>query len=342
MYSFGTAPPTIFELELVALAGLVRLDDDRHFGELTGTTGLLLVRVLDFSALGDPLAERHLRRADVGVDLVGAAEDVDLDVEMEFAHALENGLAGLLVGRHAERRIFRGELRQRDAELFLVGLRLRLDRDFDHRLREFHLFQDHRLVGIAQRVTGARFLQARQRDDVAGIGFLDVFAVVRMHQQHAADTLFLLAGRIDHAGAARQHAGIDAAEGDGADERVVHDLEREQSQRLLVVGLADDFVAVFIDALDRGHVDRRRQIVDHGVEQRLHALVLEGRAAQHGIEGAGQHGLADHALQRRLIGLLAVEVSGENLVVEFDGGFQQLLAVFLGLLDHVRREYRCL
>ena len=200
---------------------------------------------------------------------------------MEFAHALEDGLAGLLIGRHAERRIFRSELRQRDAELFLVSLRLRLDRDLDHRLREFHLFQDHRLVGIAQRVTGARFLQARQRDDIAGIGFLDVFAVVRMHQQHAADTLFLLAGRIDDAGAARQDAGIDAAEGNGTDERIIHDLEREQSQRLLVVGPADDFLAVVVDALDGGHVDRRRKIVDDGVEQRLHALVLEGRAAQH-------------------------------------------------------------
>ena len=70
---------------------------------------------------------------------------------------------------------------------------------------------------------------------------------------------------------------------------------------------ANDFIAVFIDALDGGHVDRRRQIVDDGVEQRLHALVLERRAAQHRKERAGQHSLADQPLQRRLIGLLAVE-----------------------------------
>ena len=76
------------------------------------------------------------------------------------------------------------------------------------------------------------------------IGFLDVFAVVRMHQQHAADPLLALLGRVDHAGAARQRAGIDAAEGDGADEGVVHDLEGEQRHRLVVVGLADDFFAV--------------------------------------------------------------------------------------------------
>ncbi|OIQ66449.1 hypothetical protein GALL_519790 [mine drainage metagenome] len=214
--------------EHITGAGLIRLDDNRHFGELARTAGLLLVGVLDFRALGNPLTKRHLRRADVGVDLVGTLEDIDLDVEMQFAHPLEDGLTGFLIGRHPERRIFRGKLRQGDAELLLVGLRLRLDRDFDDRLGEFHLLQDHRLARIAQRVTGARFLEARQRDDVAGIGFLDVFAVVGVHQQHAADALFLVAGRINDAGAARQDSGIDAAEGDGADKGIVHDLEREQ------------------------------------------------------------------------------------------------------------------
>ena len=44
---------------------------------------------------------------------------------------------------------------ERDAELLLVGLGLRLDRDLDDRLGEFHLLEDHRLVRIAQRIAGA-------------------------------------------------------------------------------------------------------------------------------------------------------------------------------------------
>src|ERR1700722_5178288 len=133
-------------------------------------------------------------------------------------------------------------------------------------------------AGGARRAPGGGFLEAGQGDDVAGKGFLDVFAVVGVHQQHAADALLAVARRIDDAGARAKRAGIDAAEGDGADEGVVHDLEREQSQRLLVVRQANDFVAVFVDALDGGHVDRRRQIINDRVEQRLHALVLERRA----------------------------------------------------------------
>ena len=114
------------------------------------------------------LAIGDLRRADIGIHLVGALEDVDLDVEMQLAHALEDGLAGFLIGRHAERRILGRQLGERHAELFLVGLGFRLDRDLDDRIGELHLLQDHRLLRIAQRFAGAHFLEARERDDVAG------------------------------------------------------------------------------------------------------------------------------------------------------------------------------
>jgi hypothetical protein len=110
-------------------------------------------------------------------------------------------------------------------------------------------------------------------------------------------------------------------------------------KRLLVVALTLDLVAsVFVDALDGRNVDRRRQIVDDRVEQRLHALVLEGRAAEHRIERASQHGLTDQSAACRLVRLGAVEVGFHRVIVEFDGGFDQLLAIFLGLLDQVGRN----
>ena len=99
-----------------------------------------------------------------------------------------------------------------------------------------------------------------------------------------------------------------------------------------------DLIALVVDALDRRHVERRRQIVDHGVEQRLHALVLECRPAQHRIEGAGDHGLADQPLQRRLVGHPAFEVIRHRAVVELDGGLDQLLTIFDGLIEHVGRD----
>ena len=51
------------------------------------------------------------------------------------------------------------------------------------------------------------------------------------------------------------------------------------------------------------------------------------------------HGLADQALERRLVGLLAVEIGGHDVVVEFDRGLDQLLAIFLGLIGEVGRNF---
>jgi hypothetical protein len=52
------------------------------------------------------------------------------------------------------------------------------------------LFGSHRVS------PGAGVLQAGQGDDVAGVGFLDVLAVVGVHQQHAADAFLLVAGGV--------------------------------------------------------------------------------------------------------------------------------------------------
>jgi len=82
-----------------------RLEHQNDFGELTRAASLLFVGVVDLGPLRQPFPIGDLRRADARIDLVGAPEDVDLDVKVKFAHSLQNGLAGFLIGRHAEGRI---------------------------------------------------------------------------------------------------------------------------------------------------------------------------------------------------------------------------------------------
>ncbi len=319
IYSFGTAPPTIFELEARSRARLGRLEDDDHLRKLASAAGLLLVHIFLLNTLRQLLAISDLRRADIGVDFIGTPQNIDLDVEMQLAHALEDRLAGFLIGRNAEGRILRRELRQSDTELFLVGLRLRLDRDLDDRIGKFHPLQNHRLVLIAERVAGAGILEARERNNVAGIGFLDVFAIVGVHQQHAADALALVLGRVDHSRAQFDLARIDARESQRADKRIIHDLEGKHGERLVIAGDADHFLAsVGIDALDGFAVERRWQIIDDGIEQRLHALVLERGTAEDRNERNMPHRFADESLKRRLVRLGAVEIGTHHIVIELD------------------------
>ena len=125
--------------ELEALARLLRLDLQHDVAVLALAARLadeLAFDVLD--RLADRLAIGHLRLADDGLDAELALHAVDDDFQVQLAHAGDDGLAGLLVGVDAERRVFLRQAIQRDAHLFLVGLGLRLDGLGDHRLREDH------------------------------------------------------------------------------------------------------------------------------------------------------------------------------------------------------------
>ena len=61
------------------------------------------------TGLGDGLAVGHLRLADGGVDLELAQHAVDQHLEVQLAHAGDDGLAGLLVGADLEGRVLLGE-----------------------------------------------------------------------------------------------------------------------------------------------------------------------------------------------------------------------------------------
>jgi hypothetical protein len=70
IYSFGTAPPTIFVLEDEARTRSPGVDGQLHAGELARTARLLLVGVVDVTdASPSVFAVGHLRRADIGLDL---------------------------------------------------------------------------------------------------------------------------------------------------------------------------------------------------------------------------------------------------------------------------------
>ena len=132
------------------------------------------------------------------------------------------------------------QLRQRDAHLFLVGLGLRLDRHRDHRLRELHALQRDRSSSGHTGCHRSDVFQTDGRGDIAGAHFLDFFTVVGVHLQHTTDALFLALDRVVDRVARLQHAGIDAEERQGADERVGRDLECQRSKRRIVVAMALD------------------------------------------------------------------------------------------------------
>ena len=87
-------------------------------------------------------------------------------------------------------------------------------------------------------------------------------------------------------------------------------------------------------SLHRRDVDRRRQIVDDRIEQRLHALVLERGAAEHGHDVVADGRRADRVANLVVRELFAAEILLDDRLVVRDGGVDHVVArLFRGLVE---------
>mmetsp|Transcript_23154 Transcript_23154/g.50833 ORF Transcript_23154/g.50833 Transcript_23154/m.50833 type:complete len:564 (+) Transcript_23154:1196-2887(+) len=259
---------------------------------------------------------------------------------MQLTHTLNHGLAGLLIAAVVEGGILLGQLVQAHAHLLQISLGLGLNGNLDDWVREVHLLQDDGVLLIAQGVTSDHILEATDGNNVTGEGGLDVLTVVGVHEHEATNALLLALVGVEGVGAGLQGAGVDAAEGDGADKGVSHDLEGQGGEGGLVLGSAaqGNLGVVDVHTLDISNVQRGRQVVSDSVQQGLHTLVLEGGTADHGGEHLVDGTLADQPLDGSLIGHGAIEVGGQHVVVQLHNVIDQLLAVLLGLGLHVIRD----
>ena len=158
---------------------------------------------------------------------------------MELAHAGDDGLAGLFVGANTERRVFVGQALERLAQLVRVVLGLGLDGDVDDGLGEDHPLENDRVVAIAERVAGGGVLETEAGHDVASHGYVEVFTLVRVHEQDAAEALLALLGGVVDLFTLVDLARVDPEVGELA-ERVGNDLEGQRRERLVLVGLAGE------------------------------------------------------------------------------------------------------
>ena len=163
-----------------------------------------------------------------------------------------------------------------------------------------------------------------------------------MHLEDATDPLGAAGRHVQDLRARLERARVDAEVGELPDVGVGHHLEGERRERGLVVGGALGRAAFPVlgrlDAHDGRHVERRRQVVDHGVEERLDALVLEARAAHDrrhlDVEGRLAEGPLDPIGRDLLLG----EVGLHQLVVIVGTGLDQVRALFVGAVREVRGD----
>src|SRR5699024_3987276 len=116
--------------ELVTLA-TVGLDLDLDVTILALTARLTSVLGLLVGFLANGLAVSNLGSADVGLDLELTQQTVDDDLQMELAHAGDDGLTGLFVGPGTEGGVLFRQLGQSNAHLLGTGIGLGLNVNTD-------------------------------------------------------------------------------------------------------------------------------------------------------------------------------------------------------------------
>src|SRR5690606_30243293 len=325
--------------EFVAATRLERFELEHDVTVLTTTARLLDELAFDFlDRLANGFAVGHLRLADVGFHAELTAHAVDQNFEVQLAHAGNDGLAGFLVGGDAERGVFLCQARQRDAHLFLVGLRLGLNGLRNHGLGELHALEQNVLTDVAQRFTRRDVFKTHHGSDVTGQNFLDLGTVVGVHLQDTANAFLLALDGVVDRFAGMQNARVHAHERELTDEGVGHELERERRELGVVVGRQADGVAIVVDTFDRRNVDGRRKVIDDGVEHALHALVLEGGAAQHGLDFAGDGTQAQALVDFGLGELTRFQVFVHELFVSLGRIFNELFAPFVGGINQLGRN----
>src|ERR1017187_5349878 len=190
---------------------------------------------------------------------------------------------------------------------------------------------------FANRIAGADVSQANHGADVARENFLDVFALVSVHLEQAANALVLLRARVHYRLARLQLPGIHADKGQLSDKRVGHDLEGQRCERLFVVGFAwNRLPSVGIETMRLFRIERRGQVIDHRIEQWLDAFILESRSYHHRKQFQPNCGFAQRRLQFVRRNRFAFQKLVQNLVVILGNGFDQLRVKRLGLFLQVR------
>jgi hypothetical protein len=137
----------------------------------------------------------------------------------------------------------------------------RLDGDRHRRRREAHQLERDGRARVTQRVARGGAAQAERGGDVAAGDVPDLLALVGVHAHEATDPLAAaLAGVVDR-GAGLHLPGIHAEVRELAVQLVVHHLEGERAERLVVGGGAAGGLALRSVAGDGRHVGWRRQVV---------------------------------------------------------------------------------
>ena len=134
---------------------------------LAAAAGLLGILGIHFHCLCKCFFIGNLGRTHICLHLKLTQQTIHNDLQMQLAHAGDNGLACLRIGVGTESRILLRKLCKSLAHFALSSLCLGLDSQLDNGLGEFHGLKNHRMLLVTDGITCGGKLKAHSRRNVA-------------------------------------------------------------------------------------------------------------------------------------------------------------------------------
>src|SRR5437762_11118207 len=138
------------------------------------------------------------------------------------------------------------------------------------------------MVFVAKRIAGCDVLNPDDRGDVAGITGLDVFPLVGLNLNQAADALALVCPRIVNRVALGKRTTINTEKDQFPDEWIAPKFGSKRTEFSVIIRRRlDSFMCIGFHANRSRDIERAGQIVDDRIDQVLNAFVLESGTAHY-------------------------------------------------------------
>ena len=247
-----------------------------YISKLTATTSLLLVQLTVFDRTSDGLFVFHLRRTLVALYLEFALHAIHKDLQVQFAHSADHGLASILVGVNFECWILLGQFAQSSSHLIQVRLGLWFNGNSNYRLWEAHALQNDRVRLRTKCISGSDIFETNGCSNISCFNTLHRILLVGVHLENTTDAFFLITPRIQYITSSIQVSAIGAEECQTTYEGVSCDLECQCRERLIRIRVTLDLCIRARVNADHGlNVHRAWQISHDRIKHGLYPFILE-------------------------------------------------------------------
>ena len=243
---------------------------------------------------------------------------------MKLAHTGDNGLTGFIITLHGKGRVLVGQGAESSVKLISVCRGLGLDGDRNNGFGKAHGFENNRMIFITESITGSHIFETDSCGNVAAVNLFAFFTLVCVHLKNTSETFAFACSGIVNNSAAGRHTGIYTEIDELSDIGIVHDLECKRRERNLIADFAAfRLIRIGVRSMNFPDIDRRREIINYRIKEKLNTLVFECSSAERGNELTGKHCTAKSLFQ---------EINGGNFIIQEN--FHDGLVIFRDAFDH--------